>query len=496
MSRLERNARRFFTTRRYPIFYLQITKCGCTYLKNLLYYLDHDHPHEAGRFIHDHSNDLIRADGRDPQVIAEARHVFTVLRNPVDRFFSLYFDKIHGAGPQNFGALRRVLAHDIGLDLAPDLTPEGHRANAEALIDWIALNLDDETPEPMNPHWKPQHLRLAKLEGFSAFRMTLDGLDWQLPWFLRGVVPTIENAMAAVKERNVSVRAQLQESVLTPALRARIREVYAQDTENYETARARWAKRQKRATRVPPAPQPPLLRVLSTHRYPINFRIIPKCGSTLLRNLAYRLDHGTNHPDPQRIDADGALYTPTKERAHMGDELNIVVFREPFQRLMSLYFNKVWGEGETAFPWISRTLSKNRRFNMNRDIDEAAHHDNLMRLIGLLETRFAQQRAQELNPHWRPQSFRLSDLSAAGFKPLLLEDLDRQLPLVARARVPGIKEELASAPGRNKTDPPVPYDRFRTPYILERLEALYAEDIALYERLRTQWGAGDTCPAL
>jgi len=496
LSRLHRNAQRFITTRRYPIYYMSITKCGCTYLKNLMYYLDHDEMHPAGNYIHEHGHELQRADHRDPKTIVDARHVFTVLRDPVDRFFSLYFDKIYGRGPQNFGVLRKILKHDIGLDLAPDLPAADHTRNAHALIDWIDANLREETPEPVNPHWKPQHERLSKVAEFGTWRLTLDGLDWQLPWFLANVVPDIKSVMTAVKTRNTSSRGTLQSDVETPALIARIREIYSEDAENHAHSSTRWSNRQAKLAVPPKPPKPPMLRVLSTHRYRINAAITPKCGSTFLRNLFYRLDHGVNHPDPLHIDADKACVNATKEAARLIKELNIVVLRDPVERLLSFYFDKVWGEGTTAFPWLARTLATNRRFNKKRDIDAAAHHDNIMRFLGLLETRFAKQEPGDLNPHWRPQTHRLAKLRASGFKPLLLEDLNRQLPLVLGHLIPNIAEEMAAVPTTNQTKPPFPYGEFRTPYILERLNPLYCEDMALHTRLAREWAGSDTPPKL
>lgn len=492
---LRRNTRRFFTTRRYPIFYLSITKCGCTYLKNLMYYLDHDQMHPMARFIHDQSEDLIRAEDRDPRVIVDARHVFTVLRDPVDRFFSLYFDKIHGERPQNFAGLREILAQDIGLDLTAELTPDAHSANAFKLINWIDANLREETPEPVNPHWKPQHERIEKVADFGVWRLTLEGLDWQLPLFLQEVIPDLPTKMTAISERNTSSRAKLQTAVTTPELHARICEIYAQDAENHAQAVKRWAKRRKRAAKPQPV-TPPELPVLTTHRAPINTRIIPKCGSTYLRNLFYQIDHGQPHPDPNRIDADNACITLTKDAARLDRETNFVVFRDPVERFLSFYFDKVWGQTDTSFPWIAQRLAETRKFRFGPDIDAAAHHDNCCRLLGMLETRFAKHPTSALNPHWRPQSYRLSEMRATGFKPLLLEALDMQLPIVLQDTLPDIAEHMAKVPSRNTSTPPFPYDRFRTPYILDRLQALYADDMSLHARLTDEWQKTGQVPKL
>jgi len=492
---LRRQTRRFFTTRRYPIFYLQITKCGCTYLKNLFYYLDADALHPAGRFIHDHTNDLIRAEDRDPQILHNARYVFTVLRNPVDRFFSLYFEKFYGNSPQKFGDLSEILTREIGLNLAPNISLAQHQKNTTALLEWIAANLREETPEPINPHWKPQHERLAKVADFGVWRLTLDGLDWQLPAFLKEAIPDLDAKLAAITVRNAAHKPVAQSELATPDILKRIAEIYPQDLENHAHSSQKWARRQARAA-APSAPEPPALKVLTTHRYPINARIIPKSGSTFLRNLFYRLDHGTSHPDPLHIDADGACVSRSIPINRLLKQTNFVVFRDPFERFMSFYFDKVWGRSETSFPWIAQKLSENRRFHTGRNIDAAAHHENCLRLLGMIENRFEHQETPALNPHWRPQTHRLPEMQAAHFHPLLLSNMTAQLTQLLTPLVPDIAAQIAAVPNRHHTPRPYPFERFRTPFILDRLHALYSEDMTLFARLDAEWKNAATPPKL
>ena len=83
-----------FTTRRVPLFYLQITKCGSTFLRNLLYRLDHDTPHEDSARIHAYPQDFLMADVVPPEIITSSPYLFAVVRDPVDRFLSRYSDKL------------------------------------------------------------------------------------------------------------------------------------------------------------------------------------------------------------------------------------------------------------------------------------------------------------------------------------------------------------------------------------------------------------------
>jgi len=56
--RNEAKTHKFITTRRHPVYYMAITKCGSTFLKNLFYVLDHDELHPNPDYIHDHPQDL------------------------------------------------------------------------------------------------------------------------------------------------------------------------------------------------------------------------------------------------------------------------------------------------------------------------------------------------------------------------------------------------------------------------------------------------------
>lgn len=183
------------TLRRAPVYYLPNTKCGSTFLKNLFYYLDHSTEHSSGIDIHSNADDLVRARTGDEDAIRQSPYTFAVLRDPVYRFLSLYFDKIYGDGPNNFADIRVYLSEEIALDLTRGLNVEAHRDNCKKLIDWVALNLDHKTDLPINPHWRRQSSRLQRVASLRPRHLTLDGLDWQLPMLLGDIIPDIRQAM-------------------------------------------------------------------------------------------------------------------------------------------------------------------------------------------------------------------------------------------------------------------------------------------------------------
>ncbi len=230
----------FYTTNRYPLFYLQITKCGCTFLKNLMYYLDHGRLHENSARIHAHEADLLKADLIPRPVLKESPYLFAVVRDPVDRFLSLYFDKIANHDNQWDVGMRRRVIRAAGLDGRRNLPIEAHRENCVKMLDWIKRNLDDGTEGNTNPHWQRQTVRLSRLKGLDARLLTLEGLSWQLPRLLAPLVPDIAAQMDAVRARNRSPRLFTRQEFVTPEIEAAVKRVYARDAEIHARARAEW----------------------------------------------------------------------------------------------------------------------------------------------------------------------------------------------------------------------------------------------------------------
>ncbi len=487
--RNEARTHKFLTTRRHPIYYMPITKCGSTFLKNLIYVLDHDKPHENPDYIHDHNQDFVRANKTDPDLIRRSKLAFTILRKPSSRFLSLYFDKIYGVGPQNFPEMRLEIAQDCGLDLDPEVTVEGHINNCTRLIDWIEGNLSGDTEIEVNPHWRPQTARVSTVEHLNVRFLTLDGLNWQLPVLLADVVPNLTKKMALARARNITQYPVSPSEVLTHDLECKINEVYADDLAQYQHTKRHWGTRP--ALSAPALTSKTTLNVLTTHTQNLNLVVMQKAGCTYLRNLTYRLDHGNAHPNPTQIASDDCLAYRLKSKEDMANDVNVIVLRNPYSRFFSLYFDKVWGEGQHSFPWIAKQLVKNRRFKRARVLTQAEHHDNCCRVIGYLQQRFNEREAADLNPHWRPQFVKVNQARNFGFVPILLEDVNEQLIQVADGRIRGLEAALLERNFRNETDKPIAMKDLLSPWIKERLQALYAEDIALYERIKSGWETGE-----
>ncbi len=228
------------TTNRYPLYYLQITKCGCTFLRNLIYYLDHDALHPAGTRIHSHEADFVKADLIPRDLIAASPYLFAVVRDPVDRFLSLYFDKIANLDSPYDEKIRARVIRAANLDITSSMGLADHQRNSLKTINWIGRNLDRKGQGRPNPHWQRQSVRLSRTEGLSPRLILLDGLSWQLPQVLSPLIPDIADKMQAVRVRNVSRKPFSRDDMLTPELAGAVASVYPQDTEAAAQVRADW----------------------------------------------------------------------------------------------------------------------------------------------------------------------------------------------------------------------------------------------------------------
>lgn len=230
---------RLFTTRKVPLRYLVIPKCGCTFIKNLLWRLEHGADHAVPLRVHDDDGQFLRADalGLTAQDIRAEAHAFTVLRNPVDRFFSLYTDKVIGPGWQKYVPLRKVLT---GYGLDPDAADlAAHQSNCDIMIDWLARNLKDEVDLPKEAHWTPQAYRKGLMEAFDLKLLLLNDVAAQLTCLARDIVPDIGDTLKGL-EANRSPKPVSKGDVLTPELRKKINAVYAADRRLFMAAKRAW----------------------------------------------------------------------------------------------------------------------------------------------------------------------------------------------------------------------------------------------------------------
>lgn len=235
--------KRLFSTKTVPeVQYFVIPKCGCTFVKNVLWRIDNDFDHERPLRIHDDDFLFPRADthGYSEKSIRLNPYAFTVLRNPVDRFVSLYFDKIVGEGHKEFVPLRRLLIEKYNMNPKP-ITAEDHHANCMISLDWISKNLKHKVDIKPDPHWTPQSWRLDVMKTFDLKILVLHKLDQKISILLRPIVPNIQSVLAGI-ERNKSKKPIGRDQLVDDELRSKVFQIYSTDIKLIKSARLYWDK--------------------------------------------------------------------------------------------------------------------------------------------------------------------------------------------------------------------------------------------------------------
>jgi len=238
--RAELLSRRLFALREPRVLYLVIPKCGCTFVKNVLWAIQNDRYHSNPVRVHDDDKEFLRASdlGIDIHSIAREPMAFTVIRNPIDRLLSLYFDKVVGKGKDNYIPLAHVLTEKRGLHPLPT-TLSDHQYNIEILIDWLEENLSDEIDLPKDAHWTPQVYRSDIMRTFDLKMLTVDRLSHGLQILLGDEVGNARTIIQQA-EKNSSGNKIDKKIVLTPEIRRKINSLYVGDRTLYQLVKARW----------------------------------------------------------------------------------------------------------------------------------------------------------------------------------------------------------------------------------------------------------------
>jgi len=105
-----------------PRLHLVIPKCGCTFVTNLLWRLEHGNDHDQPIRVHDDDNRFLRADalGLNAADIRGEAHAFTVLSNPVSKGDVMvpelrkHVNAVYGADRRRFEMARDAWADGAG----------------------------------------------------------------------------------------------------------------------------------------------------------------------------------------------------------------------------------------------------------------------------------------------------------------------------------------------------------------------------------------------
>lgn len=223
----------------HPVYYQQITKCGCTFVKNLFYLIDDPRRAPQGDGIHRIDDQILRAgDVADEEILASPLR-FIIIRDPVSRFLSLYFDKICPANGKNADHFAFLFRDEAGVNLQAETLIE-HQSNISKSLNYINKSVNMQLGEPPNWHWRPQLYRVAQIAHLDFLMIPLEEMQATLSTLLRPHVPQIDEQIARITQRNTS-RANIKKADLTnDAIAEQIADIYPRDTAMYHEVKRHW----------------------------------------------------------------------------------------------------------------------------------------------------------------------------------------------------------------------------------------------------------------
>lgn len=237
-----RYAKQLYTAPDYGTGFLGITKCGSTFLKNLFWRLNFGAIHPDPGRIHAYDDDFPRGGTLSFEAVASESAYFVVVRHPVARFLSVYFDKfqepLRPSAPTN--VFRRIIGDMPAYDWSATST-EQHVVNLGIAIEALEFSLASKEKRFRNPHWAPQSRRVNRFaKPLRLAALTVKSLDDQLGVLLSPTLPEIASMIAEVKKRN-SGNKKPKGVLVDAALERRILQLYAEDFEIWSQVSEGWA---------------------------------------------------------------------------------------------------------------------------------------------------------------------------------------------------------------------------------------------------------------
>lgn len=152
-----------YASRRYPLLHVNMPKCACTTIKNLIYFLDTGQNYPSPVAIHADRHALLRRPGpswREFQAAnRSAKICSTFVRAPFARAYSAFNDKIFAQHAWSFPGVRQHIIEGYGgnFDIAADdYGPGAHARNCAAFLRYAQDNIRGDTRHRPDPHWVPQ----------------------------------------------------------------------------------------------------------------------------------------------------------------------------------------------------------------------------------------------------------------------------------------------------------------------------------------------------
>lgn len=152
--------------RRYPLIYLNMPKCACTTIKNIMQFIDCgsyiDDPLTVHRKIN-RGEILVSYKNMDELLnsIKNKRMAFTFVRNPLNRAYSCFIEKIYYISPYSFPRIGRHIIQNYGM--APIVGHTDNGISAEVMNDsfkkfllFVRDNIVGKTSIRKDAHWALQ----------------------------------------------------------------------------------------------------------------------------------------------------------------------------------------------------------------------------------------------------------------------------------------------------------------------------------------------------
>lgn len=157
---------------------------------------------------------------------------FTVLRHPLARAHATFCDRILARGPGSFPEIRDNLRRQFGLVVpddapGPDWSDDDHATAFGVFLTFLKANLSSQTVLRIDPSWASQAVLLQGMATFAVPDLVLREED--LVSALPALAARVGRPDAPQPAGLTDPHADRLARIVTPALEAQAREVYARD---------------------------------------------------------------------------------------------------------------------------------------------------------------------------------------------------------------------------------------------------------------------------
>lgn len=240
-----------------------------------------------------------------------------------------------------------------------------------------------------------------------------------------------------------------------------------------------------------------LKRLLMCRSPQIFYLPIAKSGSTFVKNVLWAIENGTQHPHPKLIHRNNEKFLRASESGATVEDVRtseaaFVVFRDPISRFLSLYFDKVVGDGANRFVPLRDHLIRKHHLKPLAESDDD-HRWNTRALAEFINLNLLENGGLRANPHWTPQSRRSSLIAAVDLKVVISDQMDEQLRFMLRPVLPNIDDVLSSAE-RNRSKKVEKRSGLLETETMRLVKEIYAMDSAIYRVARDEWQSTGQIP--